>query len=90
MQHQAQPQAETNSAPLATWTPTDGVKVVPLAQETRSHVTTSEAAAHLLRSPQTLRFWAMRENGPIKPHRVGVRLMWPVAEIRRVLGVEAA
>lgn len=88
--HQAIPQAETHSAPLTTWKPTDGVKVIPLAQETRSHVNTDEAAAHLLRKPQTLRAWAMRENGPIRPRRVGVRLMWPVAEIRRVLGLEVA
>jgi hypothetical protein len=31
----------------------------------------------------------MREDGPIRPLRVNGRLAWPVAEIRRVLGVEA-
>ena len=61
--------------------------VVPLALETRTHLPTEEAAVHLLRSQQTLRSWASTERGPIRPHRVGVRLMWPVAEIRRVLGV---
>jgi hypothetical protein len=90
MQPQALPQAETLSAPLKTWTPADGVKVVPLALETRSHVNTEEAAAHLLRKPQTLRGWAMRENGPIRPVRVGVRLMWPVAAIKAALGLEVA
>lgn len=87
MQTQTTTRAETHSAPLTTWTPTNGVKVIPLALETRSHVNTEEAAAHLLRRPQTLRGWAMRENGPIRPIRVGVRLMWPVAAIRAVLGV---
>ena len=87
MNIQTTTQAETHSAPLKTWTPADGVKVIPLALETRSHVNTSEAAAHLLRRPQTLRGWAMREDGPIRPIRVGVRLMWPVAAIRDVLGV---
>lgn len=87
MQTQTTTQAETYSAPLKTWTPADGVKVIPLALETRSHVNTSEAAAHLLRRPQTLRGWAMREDGPIRPVRVGVRLMWPVAAIKAVLGL---
>lgn len=90
MRTQSQPQAEPHSVPLKTWIPTEGLKVTPLALETRSHVNTEEAAAHLLRKPQTLRGWAMRENGPIRPVRVGVRLMWPVCEIRRVLGLEAA
>lgn len=90
MNMQSMTQAENQSAPRKTWTPTNGVKVIPLALETRSHVNTEEAAAHLLRKPQTLRGWAMRENGPIRPVRVGVRLMWPVGEIRRVLGLEAA
>ena len=90
MRTQSQPQAEPHSVPLKTWMPTEGLKVTPLALETRSHVNTEEAAAHLLRKPQTLRGWAMRENGPIRPVRVGVRLMWPVSEIRRVLGLEAA
>lgn len=87
MQTQTITRAENYSAPLTTWTPADGVKVIPLAQESRTHIPTEEAAAHLLRRPQTLRQWAMRENGPIRPIRVGVRLMWPVAAIRAALGV---
>ena len=90
MQTQSIPQAGTHSASLKTWTPAAGVKVIPLALETRSHVNTEEAAWHLLRRPQTLRHWAMTERGLVRPIRVGVRLMWPVAEIRRVLGLEAA
>lgn len=88
MQTQSIPQAGTHSAPLKTWTPAAGVKVIPLALETRSHLNTGEAAAHLLRRPQTLRGWAMREDGPIRPIRVGVRLMWPVAAIKAALGSE--
>lgn len=87
MQTQTTTQAETNSAPLKTRTPADGVKVIPLSLEARSHVSTEEAAAHLLRRPQTLRGWAMREDGPIRPIRVGVRLMWPIAAIKAVLGL---
>lgn len=59
-----------------------------LAQETRAVFTTAEAAHHLNRSPQTLRVWALgRANPPIKPVRVNGRLAWPVAEIKKLLGV---
>jgi hypothetical protein len=64
--------------------------VLPLDREPRSTLPTAQAAYHLNRQPQTLRLWAMREDGPIRPVRVNGRLAWPVAEIRRVLGVEAA
>lgn len=62
---------------------------IPLDRETRSVLPTPEAAYHLNRAQQTLRLWAMRENGPIRPIRVYGRLAWPVAEIRRVLNVQA-
>ncbi|MHA7601923.1 DNA-binding protein [Alicycliphilus sp. T452] len=57
----------------------------PLEHETRSTLPTAEAAFHLNRSQQTLRVWACRENGPIRPVRVNGRLAWPVASIRAVL-----
>lgn len=60
---------------------------VALDQELRTALPTTEAAFHLNRAEQTLRLWAMREDGPIRPLRVHGRLAWPVAEIRRVLGV---
>jgi len=60
---------------------------VPLHLETRSAVDTPTAAFHLNRQPQTLRGWACREDGPLRPIRVHGRLAWPVAELRRVLGV---
>ena len=62
--------------------------LVPLERETRSAVPTSEAAAHLGRAPQTLRLWACSEDGPLRPLRINGRLAWPVAELRRVLGVQ--
>ena len=52
-------------------------------------VDTAAAAYFLNRRPQTLRIWACQENGPLRPVRVNGRLAWPVAEIRRVLGVPA-
>lgn len=66
------------------------VQLTPLAQETRAVIPTAEAAAHLNRAAQTLWLWACKENGPIRPVRVNGRLAWPVAELRRVLGVEVA
>lgn len=65
----------------------NAVQLVPLELETRSALPTAEAAGQLSRAQQTLRIWAMRENGPIRPIRVNGRLAWPVAEIKRVLGV---
>jgi hypothetical protein len=61
-----------------------------LEHETRTNLPTTEAAFHLNRAQQTLRLWAMRENGPIRPLRVHGRLAWPVADLRRVLGVQGA
>ena len=41
-----------------------------------------------LSAPQTLRMWAMKDGtGPVRPLRVHGILAWPVAELRRVLGV---
>lgn len=61
----------------------------PLALETRTHIPTADAAHHLCLSEHTLRAWACFENGRIRPHRIPGRLglLWPVAEIRRLLGV---
>lgn len=62
----------------------------PLALETRTHVTTEHCAFLLGRKCQTLRIWACYETkGPLRPVRVNGRLAWPVAEIKRVLGVAA-
>jgi hypothetical protein len=58
-----------------------------LMSETRFAVDTETAAFHLNRAQQTLRIWACREKGPLSPIRVHGRLAWPVAEIRRLLGV---
>ena len=63
------------------------IQLTPLALETRTALPTPEAAAQLNRAQQTLRMWAMREDGPIRPLRINKRLAWPVSELRRVLGV---
>lgn len=67
----------------------NAAQLIPLALETRTAITTAEAAGHLNRAQQTLRLWAMREDGPIRPVRVNGRLAWPVADLKRVLGVAA-
>jgi hypothetical protein len=64
------------------------VQLVPLDQETRTTLPTSEAARHLNRADQTLRLWACTERAPIRPLRVNGRLAWPVRELRRLLGVK--
>ena len=63
------------------------IQPVALERETRAALPTQEAAFHLNRAQQTLRLWAMREDGPLRPLRINGRLAWPVAELRRVLGV---
>ena len=62
---------------------------ISLERETRSALPTNEAAFHLNRAQQTLRLWAMREDGPLRPIRINGRLAWSVADIRRLLGVSA-
>lgn len=61
----------------------------PLALETRAALPTPEAAFHLNRSNQTLRLWAMRNDGPVKCLRVGGRLQWPVDQIKSLMGVHS-
>lgn len=64
-------------------------ELIPLHRDSRTAVDTATAAAHLGRRPQTLRLWACLENGPIRPIRVHGRLAWRVADLRRLLQVEA-
>lgn len=61
------------------------INLIPLERETRTALPTHEAARHLNRAQQTLRLWAMRENGPIRPLRINGRLAWPTADLRRLL-----
>ena len=63
------------------------IQFQPLEQITRPAVDTAAAAHYLNRRPQTLREWACRDHGPVRPIRVNGRLAWPVAGIRAALGV---
>jgi hypothetical protein len=61
----------------------------PLEQETRPTVATDAAAHYLHLAPQTMRIYACKETGPIRPIRIPgcSRLHWRTDDIRRVLGV---
>lgn len=61
----------------------------PLEAVTRPAVDTAAAAYYLNRQQQTLRAWACREDGPLRPLRIHGRLAWPVADLRRLCGVPA-
>lgn len=52
-------------------------------------VGTEQAAYYLNRRGQTLRGWACRGDGPIQPRNINGRLGWPVADLKRLLGVSA-
>jgi hypothetical protein len=70
-------------------TPTPPPGPSTLARDSRATVDTETAAGYLNRRPQTLRTWACRQNGPIRPIRINGRLAWPVADIRRCVGLQA-
>jgi len=61
----------------------------PLETVSKPMLTTTEAAHYFNRQPQTLRGWACKEDGPLRPVRVHGRLGWLVADVREVLGVNA-
>jgi hypothetical protein len=82
--HHRAPTAKEATAPIQSNAPPN---IHPLATETRATLPTPEAAFHLNRAQQTLRLWAMRQDGPVRPLRVNGRLAWPVASLKRVLGV---
>ena len=78
-----------SAATLTRWEKKPPLDFVALQLETRSHVSTEVMCRHLNRQPQTARGWASAETYPegLRPLRVMGRLAWPVAGIRRVLGV---
>ncbi len=59
----------------------------PLELETRPTVDTAAAAHYLHLAQQTMRIYACKENGPLRPRRINGRLHWVTADIRRLLGV---
>lgn len=63
------------------------IQLTPLAQEKRATLPTSEAAAQLNRQQQTMRVWAMKGTGPLQARRINGRLAWPVADLKKLVGV---
>ena len=61
----------------------------PLDRETRAALPTGEAAFHLLRAQQTLRLWHCQGRYPegLRPQVINGRLAWPVAGIKKALGM---
>ena len=59
----------------------------PLELETRPTVGTAAAAFYLRKATQTMRIYACKENGPLRPIRIGAHLHWRTDDIRRLLGV---
>jgi len=58
----------------------------PLEHQTRPTLDTATSAYYLHKAPQTLRVWACKQNGPIRPIRVGAHLHWKTSDIRKLLG----
>jgi hypothetical protein len=83
LQHQ-QEQSLAAALPLAA-----PPQFTPLAVEARTHVDTETMCWHLGFAQQTARLWACKETYPegLRPIRVNGRLKWPVAGIRKTLGV---
>lgn len=71
---------------------TDAAHVSPwpsITREMRPTVPTGQAAYYLHRKPQTLRKWAVYDGtGPVSPVRCNGRLMWPLDQIKAILGVK--
>ena len=57
----------------------------PLELETRPTVATAAAAHYLQLAAQTLRIYACKENGPLRPVRINGRLHWKTEDIRCLL-----
>jgi hypothetical protein len=57
----------------------------PLDLETRPTVATAAAAHYLHLASQTLRIYACKESGPLRPIRINGRLHWKTEDIRRLL-----
>jgi len=59
----------------------------PIEEQNKPILTTGEAAYYLNRQPQTLREWACRKSGPLRPIHVNGRLGWPTEQVKCILKV---
>lgn len=63
-------------------------KYPPLERVTRPVLTTKELCHYANIAEQTAWVWACKESGPVRPIRVGRRLGWPTAAVKKLCGVE--
>jgi len=67
------------------------MRFIPITEQIRTHVSTEEAAFYLCKKPQTMRSWGCASNKsipPIKPIKIGNKLLWSVKEIKKLLNIE--
>ena len=79
---EAEHSAETRSAALEP-------KFQPLELVTRPVLTTKELCHYANIAEQTAWVWACKESGPVRPIRIGRRLGWPTAAVKKLCGVAA-
>ena len=61
----------------------------PLELVTRPVLTTKELCHYANIAEQTAWVWACKESGPVRPIRIGRRLGWPTAAVKKLCGVAA-
>jgi len=57
----------------------------PLPSIAGKFLSTKETAAYLGKKPQTLTSWSSKQNGPLRPSKVGGNLLWSGDEILALL-----
>lgn len=68
-----------------------GVEMTPSRNDPKAYaglpevLPTNQAATAINRAPQTLRRWACKEDGPIRPIRINGRLAWRVSDLKAIL-----
>ena len=61
----------------------------PLELVTKPLLVTKELCHYANIAEQTAWVWACKESGPVRPVRIGRRLGWPTAAVKKLCGVAA-
>jgi hypothetical protein len=59
----------------------------PLEEVQQPLLDTKSAAYYLMAQAQTMRCWAARGVGPIRPVKIGGRLRWRTSEVKKLVGI---
>ena len=59
----------------------------PLEEIQQPLLDTKAAAYYLMAQEQTMRSWAARGTGPLKPVRIGGRLRWRTSDVKKLVGI---